>query len=368
MKKLLLIWVCCVGTVLGADSGYYGDYLQSISRNDPGDSEMANTIGAWLRQTRAGLLDAFGREHSLSGQHKSITFSSISSIYTNAGTYILTSTNIGMVHLAQGTNVMGFVFPTPASVGAGKFFGIKRIDGNTNAIGVAAVGGFVEGAASIILTNAWQSGLYVSDGMSNYYGLIQQPVQPPQYVNPTKVWVSFDGRQRPIQTLSQLGGVATATFADPISVFAGQKLQVRGANYSGYNGFFTVLTAGANSFTYTVDPATPSPASGAIADCFIIASSGVNYVARNTGVASGAYDIIFTSALADTKYLATINIALTPVTPVLNYAWSYNVTKLTDHLYISLYSVKHYNNGDGAFSQDGNYRDAEQIDVMITKP
>jgi len=66
-----------------------------------------------------------------------------------------------------------------------------------------------------------------------------------------------------ITSLTQIGGVATAT-ASGHGYYSGLAITVSGANQSGYNGTFSVSVINENSFSYTVDSGTISPATGTI--------------------------------------------------------------------------------------------------------
>lgn len=81
------------------------------------------------------------------------------------------------------------------------------------------------------------------------------------------IWsqLSFLTAQSPqtLTTLTQTGGTATATktahgFSD------GDPVTIAGANQSGYNGIQNITYVDANTFTYPVDSATVSPATGTV--------------------------------------------------------------------------------------------------------
>ncbi len=75
-----------------------------------------------------------------------------------------------------------------------------------------------------------------------------------------------------VASITQAAGIATVTVTDPTghSFANGSTVRVAGANEAGYNGSFTITTAGPASltFTYAVPPATPSPATGTITVSF----------------------------------------------------------------------------------------------------
>lgn len=79
-------------------------------------------------------------------------------------------------------------------------------------------------------------------------------------------WDSFKIK-RPVATmftLTQTAGVATFTSVANHNLVTGDSVNIYGATPTGYNGDFIVTVTGATTFTFTVDSATTSPASGTI--------------------------------------------------------------------------------------------------------
>lgn len=79
-------------------------------------------------------------------------------------------------------------------------------------------------------------------------------------------WESFRLKKQTlsITSLTQSSGTATATTSVNHGLLAGDVITVSGASPSAYNGQFVVLTVTPTTFTYTVDSATSSPATGTI--------------------------------------------------------------------------------------------------------
>ncbi|MCK5602309.1 baseplate J/gp47 family protein [Candidatus Pacearchaeota archaeon] len=66
-----------------------------------------------------------------------------------------------------------------------------------------------------------------------------------------------------VSSLSQVGGIATAVSTGH-GFFTGLSVTVSGANESDYNGTFSVIVSDEDTFTYTVDVSTTTPATGTI--------------------------------------------------------------------------------------------------------
>ena len=67
-----------------------------------------------------------------------------------------------------------------------------------------------------------------------------------------------------ITSITQTGGIATATVASTASLLSGQNLIISGATPSAYNGLVNIVVASGTTFTYSVPGGTTSPATGTI--------------------------------------------------------------------------------------------------------
>lgn len=78
--------------------------------------------------------------------------------------------------------------------------------------------------------------------------------------------------QPTINTLTQSGGVATATINGAWSFSSGESVTITGATPSGYNGTFVITVTGPHTFTYSVSSSLTSPATGSVS-CYDITIS-----------------------------------------------------------------------------------------------
>jgi hypothetical protein len=91
-----------------------------------------------------------------------------------------------------------------------------------------------------------------------------------------------------VSTLTQSGGIATATFPAG-TTFTSNVITIAGATPAGYNGVFDV-TLGTNSFTYQVDPALAATATGTTitATMFVATPITINQAFNLTAHVAGA--------------------------------------------------------------------------------
>ena len=79
-----------------------------------------------------------------------------------------------------------------------------------------------------------------------------------------------------IASIARVGTTATATMASAHSLATGISVVVSGATQAGYNGTFTITVTARDTFTFTVDGATVTPATGAPVYDINLASITVN--------------------------------------------------------------------------------------------
>jgi uncharacterized phage protein gp47/JayE len=72
--------------------------------------------------------------------------------------------------------------------------------------------------------------------------------------------------------LTQVSGTATATTSSDHNLASNISVTIAGANETEYNGTFTILVTGSDTFTYSVDAGAASPATGTITATFNTAS------------------------------------------------------------------------------------------------
>jgi hypothetical protein len=79
-------------------------------------------------------------------------------------------------------------------------------------------------------------------------------------------WGSFKISRTPVSvsSLTQTGGVATATTSAVHNFVTGDKVAISGANETGYNGFKSITVTSTTQFTFTVDSTLSTPATGTI--------------------------------------------------------------------------------------------------------
>ena len=95
-----------------------------------------------------------------------------------------------------------------------------------------------------------------------------------------------------VDSLTQADGIATATVAAGHSYADGDTLLITGADQAAYNGEFSITNSTGTSFDFAVDPATPSPATGAVSSKIApVGGWSKVFVGSNTAVyRSGAAD------------------------------------------------------------------------------
>lgn len=85
--------------------------------------------------------------------------------------------------------------------------------------------------------------------------------------------------QGPVTLLTQSSGTATATHSSH-NLATNDYVVISGANEAGYNGVYQITVTGANSYTYSVDAGTASPATGTI----IATYAPISAVTGGTGI------------------------------------------------------------------------------------
>lgn len=102
-----------------------------------------------------------------------------------------------------------------------------------------------------------------------------------------------------VSSLTQTGGIATATTASEHNLGTGIDVTISGANESDYNGTFEVTVTGLTTFTYSINPSAPGTATGTILAAYDTASIEVESIdfGIDTNVAAGA-SLVFTSPIS----------------------------------------------------------------------
>lgn len=115
-----------------------------------------------------------------------------------------------------------------------------------------------------------------------------------------------------ISSLTQTGGVATATVASTANMRTGQSILIAGATPSAYNGTKTITVASATTFTFAIAGGTTSPATGTLtykdgyagqvkvlSDAQEANRQGQNYMLRNAAIDGIHYVLDTASAVED---------------------------------------------------------------------
>jgi subtilisin-like proprotein convertase family protein len=83
---------------------------------------------------------------------------------------------------------------------------------------------------------------------------------------PIRQLVNLSGQTTPfaVQSITRVGTTATVTTSGPNGFVSGDQVMIAGASDAGYDGTFTIISTGLNTFTYTVASSLPAKATGTI--------------------------------------------------------------------------------------------------------
>lgn len=86
----------------------------------------------------------------------------------------------------------------------------------------------------------------------------------PMRLTGAAILLNSEGAPASVSSITRSGSVATVTMGSSHGAATGQNMTIRGANQQDYNGTFPITVTGAATFTYLVDGAVTTPATGTI--------------------------------------------------------------------------------------------------------
>ena len=95
------------------------------------------------------------------------------------------------------------------------------------------------------------------------------------------ILLNSEGSPATVTSITRSGSVATVTMAASHGASTGQNATIRGATQADYNGTFPITVTGATTFTYLVDGAVTTPATGTITAALESDGSSVVEVPRS---------------------------------------------------------------------------------------